>query len=88
MINFTIFDKIAVAISIFMIAMLFTMSFKLSGLILKDFEFANFFQIWLFFSWYYLVNMLIRVGYIMKKREARKETTPTIVKKDVLVIVD
>jgi len=72
MINFTIFDKIAVAISILMIIMLFAMSLKLSGLILKDFEFSGFFQIWLFFGWYYLVNMLIRVGYIMNKRDIKK----------------
>jgi hypothetical protein len=72
-IHFTIFDKIGVAISIIMIIMLFAMSLKVSGLMLEDFEFMGFFQIWLLFGFYYLVNMFIRAAYIIYKEERKKE---------------
>jgi len=68
MINFTIYDKIGVTISILMVVILFTMSFKVSGLILQNFEWMGFFQIWLFFSWYYIVNMTIRGAVLIKNR--------------------
>jgi hypothetical protein len=72
-IHFTIFDKIGVAISIIMIVMLFAMSLKVSGFILEDFEFMGFFQIWLLFGFYYLVNMFIRLAYLSYKKD-KKET--------------
>lgn len=73
MIHFTVFDKIAVAISIIMIVMLFAISLKASGLILKDFEFMGFFQIWLLFGFYYLVNMFIRAVYLTNKEGNKKD---------------
>ena|GEM_PF-2636558 len=72
MINFTIFDKIAVAISVIMVIMLFAMALKVSGLILQDFEFMGFFQVWLFFGFYYLVNMFFRAVYIVYKRDGKE----------------
>jgi hypothetical protein len=56
-----------------MIVMLFAISLKASGLILKDFEFKGFFQIWLFFGFYYLVNMFVRAAYILHKENKKKE---------------
>lgn len=73
-INFTIFDKIAVLISIIMIVMMFVMSLKVSGLMLDDFEFLGFFQIWLLFGFYYLVNMFIRAAYLVHKKGTKEET--------------
>lgn len=73
MINFTIFDKIAVAISVIMIIMLFIISLKATGLILKDFEYMGFFQVWLLFGFYYLVNMFIRIAYLTYKKENENE---------------
>jgi hypothetical protein len=66
------FDKIAVLISIIMIIMLFAMSLKVSGLILENFEFTGFFQIWLLFGFYYLVNIFIRAAYLRYKKDTEK----------------
>jgi len=71
-INFTLFDEIAVVISAIMIIMLFTMALKVSGLILQDFEFFGFFQVWLLFGFYYLVNMFIRAAYLVHKKDSKK----------------
>jgi hypothetical protein len=71
-IHFTIFDKIAVGISIIMILMLFAISMKASGLVLENFEFMEFFQIWLLFGFYYLVNMFIRLAYLSYKKETEE----------------
>lgn len=76
MINFTVFDKIGVFISIIMIIMLFAIALKASGLILQDFEYLGFFQVWLLFGFYYLVNMFVRAAYLVykKDKEDKKET--------------